>query len=244
MSLLSEFGVRDFQYKAQRPKVVSKYAQACLEALANNALGRYLSLGDAFGLAHYFEYRVTHDVDAWWIEPITSEEREQVIRILVETLQLYGEVRTRTWGDVVSIELIQDGSTVFSFQIAVRSAQLQNLIPIPWLTGLWLDSFDDLVASKMNALIERGAPRDFRDIYMLCQAEFCSMKQCWELWRERQLLTKEKADFERARLAIHTHLERIERARPLEQIADPQQRLSAEQVRKWFFDRFTYDMHN
>ena len=66
----------------QRPKLVSEYAQACLETLAASGYGRLISLGGAFGLAHYFEYRPTHDVDAWWVEPVTSEERQQVIRTL------------------------------------------------------------------------------------------------------------------------------------------------------------------
>jgi predicted nucleotidyltransferase component of viral defense system len=30
-----------------------------------------------------------------------------------------------------------------------------------------IDSFGDLVASKMVALVERGAPRDFFDIFTL-----------------------------------------------------------------------------
>lgn len=224
----------------RRPKEISRYAQACLDALATSRLGRYLSLGGAFGLAHYFEYRTTHDVDAWWVEPVTSEERQRVARVLVEALQPDGEVRTRAWGDVVSIELLQGGKVVFSFQIARRSAQLQDLLPAPWPAGMWLDTFDDLVASKMVALVERGAPRDFRDIYMLCQEERCSVRQCWELWHARQRLASENADPERARLAIHTHLARIECLRPLEQITDPQQRLAAEQLRMWFLERFLH----
>lgn len=228
----------------QRPKEMSRFAQACLDALATSKLAPYLSLGGAFGLAHYFEYRSTHDVDAWWVEPVTSEVRRRVARVLVETLQPYGEVRTRAWGDVVSIELLQAGKVVFSFQIALRSAQLQDLLPAPWPTGMWLDTFEDLVASKMTALVERGAPRDFRDIYMLCQAQQCSIGQCWELWQARQLLANENADAERANLAIHTHLARIERARPLEQIADPQQHMAAEQLRKWFLERFLHGFEN
>jgi predicted nucleotidyltransferase component of viral defense system len=45
-----------------------------------------------------------------------------------------------------------------------------------------LESLSDLVASKMNDLVERGAPRDFLDIYTLCQAEVLSIDECWALW--------------------------------------------------------------
>ena len=41
-------------------------------------------------------------------------------------------------------------------------------------------------------------------------------------------------DLARARLAIETHLERIEQNRPLDQISDTEQRVQAQSVRKWY----------
>jgi len=35
----------------------------------------------------------------------------------------------------------------------------------------------------MVALVERGAPRDFLDIYTVCQAGLVTLEECWELWR-------------------------------------------------------------
>jgi hypothetical protein len=101
-----------------------------------------------------------------------------------------------------------------------------------------LDSFPDLVASKMVALVERGAPRDFRDIYALCRAGLTTPRECWDLWRRRQQLADSDTDSARARLAIETHLVRISLHRPLEQITDPQQQAEAEQVRAWFTEEF------
>lgn len=225
----------------QRPKLVSEYAQACLEALSASGCGRWLSLGGAFGLAHYFEYRATHDIDAWWVEPVAGEDRQRVIRTLEEVLRPFGQVHTRSWGDVVSVELTQQGKTAFDFQIARRSAQLEPPVPGPW-PGILVDTFADLVASKMVALVERGAPRDFRDIYMLCQSGQCDVTRCWELWGERQRLAGEDADPRRARLAIRTHLARIEQARPLSQVADLQERTAAEQLRTWFTAEFLHGL--
>ena len=47
---------------------------------------------------------------------------------------------------------------MFSFQIAARSAQIAQPLSAPWPGGLLLDTPDDLVAAKMVALVERGAP--------------------------------------------------------------------------------------
>jgi len=221
----------------RRPKQVPDYAEVCLRALAERGLGDKISLGGALGLAHYFEYRTTHDVDAWWMPNITEEERRKVIEAIREALQPFGQVRTRMWGDVVSIELMREGKAVFGFQIARRSAQLEPPIRVPWLDVL-LDSFSDILASKMVALVERGAPRDFRDIYSVCQANLATPRQCWQLWRKRQELAGGDTDAHRARLAVLTHLARIEQHRPLSGIQDPNKRAQAERVRAWFKTEF------
>ena len=111
---------------------------------------------------------------------------------------------------IVALYRAQPERTIFSFQIARRSAQLEPSVPAPW-THVLLDSFADLVASKMVALVERGAPRDFRDVHTVCQAGLITPHQCWELWRRRQQLAGSDTDCARARLAVETHLARIAR---------------------------------
>ncbi len=221
----------------RRPKQISEYAQASLNALASTGHGKWISLGGAFGLAHYLEYRGTHDVDAWWLESATNDARQQVVHTLENALRPFGQVRTRSWGDVVSVELVREGKAVFSFQIARRSAQLAESLPSSW-PGIRIDNFDDLVASKMVALVERGAPRDLLDIFTLCQRGLIDVSHCWNLWDKRQRLAGEDADRHRAELAIRTHLERIELARPLDEINNSKERAAAERLRNWFKKEF------
>lgn len=216
-----------------RPKNLPDHAELCLAALTTNGLGRKISLGGAFGLLHYLDYRKTHDVDAWWSSSVTQADRDRVIEVLKGALGSVGEVRVRTWGDVVSIELLRGAKKVFSFQIAQRTAQLQPSSPAPWMDVL-LDSFADLLASKMVALVERGAPRDFRDVYAVCQSGLATPAECWRLWRERQQSAESDTDAHRARLAVETHLARIVQHRPLNRIADPDERAQVEQARRWY----------
>jgi hypothetical protein len=222
----------------KRPTQIPDYAEACLQALVKAGLGDQISLGGAFGLLHYLDYRLTNDVDAWWASTAATENRQRVVDTITSALQPLGAVRKRVWGDVVSIELVRDQKKVFSFQIADRSAQLQPSVTAQWI-DVQLDSFTDLLASKMTALIDRGAPRDFRDVYIVCQAGFATLRECWRLWQERQGLAGNEADPAQARLALETHLERIEQHRPLSQIADPLQRAEAERVRAWFRNEFS-----
>jgi hypothetical protein len=221
----------------RRPEHTAGYAEACLRALADARLGDRISVGGAFGLLHYLDYRPTHDVDAWWDASATMEEQRRVIGVIQATLEAFGAVGIRSWGDVVSVELLQEEQAVFSFQIARRSARLEPSAPAPWVDVL-LDSFADLLASKMVALVERGVPRDFRDIFALCQAGLTTPEACWELWRRRQELVGSDTDGARARLAVETHLMRIAQHRPLGKIADLAKRAEAERVRDWFAQEF------
>jgi predicted nucleotidyltransferase component of viral defense system len=127
-----------------------------------------------------------------------------------------------------------------SFQVARRSVRLEEPVSAGWI-DVPLDSLVDLAASKMVALVERGAPRDFLDIFNVCQAGLFSITECWALWRRRQILAGSDVDVSRARLAIETHLERIALHRPLEQIVDLRQREQARQLRDWFVSEFLQD---
>jgi hypothetical protein len=189
------------------------------------------------GLLHYLDYRPTHDADAWWSPSATAEDQRRVVEEIEAALHPLGQVRRRAWGDVISVELVREDGVVFSFQIARRSAQLSPSTQASWGDVL-LDSFPDLVAGKMTALVERGAPRDFRDIHALCQAGLTTPRECWGLWRRRQELSGSDTDRARARLAAETHLARIAQHRPLNRIADPAQRAEAERVRRWFSEEF------
>ena len=220
-----------------RPEHLPDYSEMCLQALVDHGLAEKISLGGALGLLHYLDYRATHDVDAWWADMVTEADRRQVLQILEDVLSQAGEVKTRTWGDVASVALVRAGKTVFSFQIACRSAQLEPSQLAPWIR-VPLDSLADLAASKMVALVERGAPRDFRDIHAVCQASLLTPRDCWRLWQRRQAAAGSSADVERAKLAIQTHLARIAQHRRLDQIADPVQQQQAEAVRTWYVGEF------
>jgi predicted nucleotidyltransferase component of viral defense system len=222
----------------KRPTHIPDYAESCLVALVAHDLGDKISLGGAFALLHYLDYRSTYDVDAWWQQETTAAERRQVIAVIETTLQQFGQVRQRTWGDVVSVELDTEVKRkVFSFQIAARSGHLQASVSAQWQDVL-LDSFDDLVASKMMALVNRGAPRDFRDIYTVCQTGMTTPTECWQLWQRREEMSGNELDLDRASLAVLTHLARIEQQRPLANIPDETQRTQAEHVRSWFKKEF------
>lgn len=216
-----------------RPTNLSEPATACLAVLVEAGLAGHVSIGGALGLLHYHNYRTTHDIDAWWEPAVTSEQQQQVIAVLERTLARYGQVRRRQWGDVTCVDIVQSGNVGFSFQIARRSVRLEPSVRDP-AHHVLLDSLNDLIASKMVALVERGAPRDFRDIHEVCASGLGTPAGCWALWKERQTRSGGDSEPSRAKLAVETHLQRIAQHRPLASIDDARQRGEAERVRRWF----------
>ncbi len=118
-----------------------------------------------------------------------------------------------------------------------RDVRLRDLVRLED-EGIALDSLPNLIAAKMNALVERHAPRDFLDIFTLCRQNIAEPAECWSLWRERQTRSGGEPDCGRARLAIETHLERIALHRPLETIPNSEQRAQAETLRRCFREVF------
>lgn len=49
--------------------------------------------------------------------------------------------------------MIEGKKAIFSFQIAHHSVVLRELIGAPWPGGIFIDSLDDLIASKMGKKI-------------------------------------------------------------------------------------------
>jgi hypothetical protein len=85
-------------------------------------------------------------------------------------------------GDVISFSLTDDsGQRVFSFQIAQRDLYLEQPIPSSWNPVL-LETFRDNVVSKMVALVDRGAPREFVDVYEIVNRGLISLAECWALY--------------------------------------------------------------
>ena len=138
-----------------KPSHLPEHGEPCIRALVAAGLADRIVLGGAFGLLHYLDYRATKDVEAWWSPEVGADEQQRVIRTIESRLSECGPVRTRTWGDVVSTELQDDGKTVFSFQIARCSARLEPPVRASW-TEVPLDSLADLVASKMVAPKPKG----------------------------------------------------------------------------------------
>ncbi len=220
----------------RKPQNTDPFATAFLERLQDQPEAAQFVLGGYFALKHYLDYRQTGDVDAWWLsreDPAALAAAREAFSATAAVFKY--SVRERTWGETVSLEAMDGDRRAFSFQVAVRSVEIQRPVASPW--GRFpIETLEDNIASKMVALVARGAPRDFADIMHIVDAGLVTTERCWQLWAAKDA----EADADEARLRVKMHLAAIEARMPLEKLPSDR-RDEAARLRAWYRNEFTID---
>jgi hypothetical protein len=216
------------------PSHLGTHAREVLEFLGGHEAAAEIVIGGGVALAHYIDYRDTFDLDAWWAVAPTEPANALLDEAMQTVATRHGmECVRRSWGETVSLEIVDGNRKVFSLQIAPRDRYLDATLEAEW-PPVRIETLRDNVASKMNALVNRGAPRDLRDIHEVCRRGLLSASQCWQLYEEKN--PGLSADDATAKV-LHA-LERLELQRPLATIPDSDQRGEAAAVRDWYRNVF------
>jgi hypothetical protein len=216
------------------PSRLGDYAREVLELLTGREAAAEIVIGGGIALAHYVDYRDTFDLDAWWAVAPTNPANALLDEAMQTVAKRHGmQCVRRSWGETVSLELVAENRKVFSLQIAPRDRYLDATLEAGW-PPVRIETLRDNVASKMNALVNRGAPRDLRDIHEVCRRGLLSSRQCWQLYEEKN---PGQSVGDAAAKVLHA-VERLEIQRPLDGIVDADQRREAAAVRNWYRDVF------
>jgi len=225
---------KPIQRTPQKPATLDPIASEILVALALEPAATEIVLGGYFALKHYLDYRETHDIDAWWRTRASVAGLAAIHSAVTKVAEARSlECRQRSFGDTQSFELLKDGVKIFSFQIAVRSVELEPPVASPWAPIL-IETLSDNVGAKMNALVNRGSPRDFSDIARVVEAGLASEKDCWNWWQKKNPAQSVNEGKQKALLLLQA----LELRRPLEKIPDGEERQRAEALRRWFKAEF------
>ncbi len=218
----------------KKPATIDPRAEKVLRLLAGKPEAGEIVLGGYFALQHYSDYRRTNDIHAWWKTRAVASS-ELMIRDAMQQLadEEGASLRERKFGDTVSFELVAKGRKVFSFQIAVRSISLEEPAVSTW-PPLLIETLNDNIASKMSALVDRGAPRDFTDVRHLVVEGLMTCQGAWELWTRKN----PGGSVQAAKQKVLLHLVGLESRRPLESILDGSERERARLTRDWFKQEF------
>jgi hypothetical protein len=211
------------------PLGIDPLAREILDALRGRPASGEIVLGGYVALSYHVDYRQTRDIDAWWRTGPKAETLAAIRQAMEDVAGRHGlELNERQWGEMVSFELSRENRKVFSFQIAVRSVEIEPPHESAWEPVL-LESLADTVGAKMNALVGRGAPRDFTDIREMVSRGIVTVEECWRWWS----LKNPGADARLAKAQVLRLLEALEQRRPLDEIQDPGERAAAREARDW-----------
>jgi predicted nucleotidyltransferase component of viral defense system len=220
----------------KRPRNIDPLGVEILERLHGAPAAAAIILGGNTALQHYREFRPSHDIDAWWGDA-PSEDALETIRQAASAVALRHKyhLRERSWGDTVSLELHdpnRQNQTVFSFQIAARDVALDVPYESAW-SPVKVETFRDNLGSKMNALVERGAPRDFVDVYEIVSHGMASVKDCWDLWQLKNI----GASLSEAKDKVLHNMAQIEARVPLQQVSSSDREMASRR-REFFRSEF------
>ena len=219
----------DSKISPTTPQRLHVLAREILDELRAQPAAAAIILGGGVALQHYCEFRDTRDVVAWWETRPTPDAESLLADVMERVGTRHGlSHRSRNWGETQSYELQDAGQTVFSFQIAVRSVSLEPPRPSVW-PPVQIETLLDNLGAKMNALVGRGAPRDFWDVFTVVQRGLVTVNELWVAWA-RKNAGKSTSE---AKVNVLRRLEELEARRPLASIPDSQSRDDAAKVRAW-----------
>jgi hypothetical protein len=221
---------------ATKPSGIDPLADRILAKLAGRPPCCEIVLGGYLALQHHVAYRESRDLDAWWRGRASPAAEREILSVMRQIAEEDGfEVRERRFGETLSIELVRGPHKHFSFQIAVRSVTLEEPVVSAWPPVL-IETLADTVGSKMNALVDRGAPRDFLDIRTVVDRGLLTIEGCWSLWGRKNV----EQTVESAKQKVLVHLTALEMRRPLESIDSVPERERARTTREWFKGEFLH----
>jgi hypothetical protein len=211
------------------PANLNAFAAEVLDGLRGHRESQRIILGGGVALQHYLDFRSTVDLDAWWGGEDRDDTRRLLHRVLSEVAAKHGlSLRTRSWGDTESYEILRGKQKVFCFQISRRDVQLDPPVDSAWPPVL-LETFRDNLGAKMNALVERGAPRDFVDVFEVCKRGLAGDEECWRTWMAKN----PRQSLKEAKAKVLERLSVIEARRPLDRMAVESERRASEELRSW-----------
>lgn len=120
--------------KPHLPESTDPITAETLREMQGQSWASSVVLGGHFALKHYLrnDYRQTHDIDLWWKQHLSDAERDRTSEHLRDVMHIVAKrcgllLHERQWNTVTSFELQEQGSTVFSLQIATRFQRVASL---------------------------------------------------------------------------------------------------------------------
>ena len=142
--------------------------QKLLNAIGQSALGDtfYLTGGTALS-AFYLEHRYSEDLDFFTADPLAVNRVAPILQEIATQLAVQVAF-TRVLGSFLEC-FVWDAQERVKLDFAQDTPYRLQPLRRHELHHVYLDSLPDIAANKLSALFDRAEPKDFVDVYFLCQ---------------------------------------------------------------------------
>ena len=157
-----------------------------LEKLSRSGLGEFFYLTGGTALSLRYQHRLSEDLD-FFTFPAFAEEKFPLEKTISALEKIGGEItgieKGTVWGLVENIKL-----SFFSYPYPLLKPALK-------ICGFPTASDQDIAASKLVSIAQRGEKKDFFDLWFLCQKRGWDLPVLLEFFRQKYGLSPEQKNF-------------------------------------------------
>ncbi len=167
-------------------EILSPLQRQTLAAIGQTPLGRsfYLTGGTALA-AFYLQHRYSVDLDFFTADPTAVARTPSMMVEIAQQLGL--EVTfTRTLDTFLECFLRSPDGERVEMDFAQDTPYRLEPTYVDDTLHINIDNLTDIACNKLSALFDRAEPKDFVDVYFLCQQTF-SFERLVELTRQKHL---------------------------------------------------------
>lgn len=150
-------------------KALNTFQLKFIDAFRQSALVEhfYLTGGTALS-AFYLQHRYSLDLDFFTDNPASMNQVPAVLEDIAEKLDASVHF-TRQLGSFLACFFENNVGERIQIDFAQDSPYRLNQIEENKSLGIQIENFEDIACNKLSALFDRAEPKDFVDIYFICQ---------------------------------------------------------------------------
>jgi predicted nucleotidyltransferase component of viral defense system len=150
-------------------EVLTPFQKRLLKAIGSSSLGEhfYFTGGTALS-AFYLRHRYSEDLDFFTADPTAVTRAAPVLEEIAQNLDAQVSF-TRMLGSFLECFFLDEQGEEIKIDFAQESPYRLQPTVLDNTYGIHIDNVIDIACNKLSALFDRAEPKDFVDVYFICQ---------------------------------------------------------------------------
>ena len=167
-------------------ELLTPYQQQLLKSIGSSPIRDqfYLTGGTALS-AFYLHHRYSEDLDLFTADPLAVTRVAPVLQDIAKDLNAQVSF-TRTLGSFLECFFERDSGERVKMDFAQDSSYRLQPTLLDTEYNVYVDNATDIACNKLSALFDRAEPKDFVDVFFVCQ-ELMPFAELEELTRQKHV---------------------------------------------------------